>query len=195
MTTLTPNPSIAIMASGTGTTLQFLIDNLPEHNIDITAVICNNKSAQALERARQANLKWHHIPAKAPMAAQTLARTLKASGCQLVVLAGYMVKIPPEALEAVDHQMINTHPALLPKFGGQGMYGDFVHEAVLRAKEPRTGATVHWVNEIYDDGAIIEHKTVDVSENDTIDSLRARVQTVEKTLLLQTIVRICSRKP
>ncbi len=103
----------------------------------------------------------------------------------LIVLAGYMKKIGPRVRDAYEHRIINTHPALLPAYGGTGMYGDRVHQAVLLDKETVTGATVHVATENYDEGPILAQTSVEVLPTDDVTSLRARVQAAEKALLVE----------
>jgi phosphoribosylglycinamide formyltransferase-1 len=116
--------------------------------------------------------------------------TLEEHRVDLVVLAGFLRKIGPRTLEAFKGRIINTHPAPLPRFGGQGMYGEHVHQAVLDAGVPESAATVHWADAEYDTGSVIAVERVPVLAADDVPSLRARVQAVEKDLLIQTINRL-----
>jgi phosphoribosylglycinamide formyltransferase-1 len=116
--------------------------------------------------------------------------TLRHYGVDFVVLCGYMKKVGPRTLQAFRGRIINTHPALLPKFGGQGMYGRNVHAAVIAAKETATGVTVHLVTEEYDAGSIVAQTTVAVLPGDTPDSLAARVLEREHSFLIETIGQI-----
>ncbi|NQV80010.1 MAG: phosphoribosylglycinamide formyltransferase, partial [Alphaproteobacteria bacterium] len=115
---------------------------------------------------------------------------LTAAQVDLVVLAGYLKKIGPRVLQAFGGRIVNTHPALLPKFGGPGMYGIHVHAAVLAAGETMTGVTVHLVEEEYDRGPILAQAEVSVDPDDTPESLAARVQAREKTFLIETLRRL-----
>jgi phosphoribosylglycinamide formyltransferase-1 len=115
---------------------------------------------------------------------------------ELVVLAGFMKKVGPRVLAAFSGRILNTHPALLPKYGGHGMYGRRVHEAVLAALEPNSGVSVHLVTGEYDAGPVIAQVQVPVLAGDTVDTLAERVQTVERTFLIQTLQGIaCRTKP
>ena len=116
--------------------------------------------------------------------------TLIDSGAEIVVLAGYMRKIGPRTLRAFHGRILNTHPALLPKFGGQGMYGLHVHRAVLAAGDAVTGASVHWVDADYDTGDVIAQREVAVEPGDTPETLAARVQTAERALLVDVLRRL-----
>jgi len=119
-----------------------------------------------------------------------IAMTLIDSGAEIVILAGYMRKIGPRTLRAFHGRILNTHPALLPKFGGQGMYGLHVHRAVLAAGDAVTGASVHWVDADYDTGDVIAQREVAVEPGDTPETLAARVQTAERALLVDVLRRL-----
>ena len=187
---------IGVLASHEGTTLQAIIDacRAGALNATVVAVISNNRDAGALHRARAAGIRVHHLSSRT----HSDARALDAAICQalvedevdLVVLAGYMKKLGPETLVRFRGRVLNTHPALLPKFGGKGMYGVRVHEAVLAAGEATSGASVHLVDEDYDTGPVIAQADVAVLEGDTPDRLGARVQERERTLLVDVLVRI-----
>jgi len=119
-----------------------------------------------------------------------IAMTLIDSGAEIVVLAGYMRKIGPRTLRAFHGRILNTHPALLPKFGGQGMYGLHVHRAVLAAGDAVTGASVHWVDGEYDAGPVIDRREVPVHADDTPETLAARVQVEERALRVDVLGRL-----
>jgi phosphoribosylglycinamide formyltransferase-1 len=156
-------------------------------------VISNNRNAVALERARKAGVDavhWSEKKAGSPEAfTEGLIDTLKRAGTDLVVLAGYMKLVPPQVVAAYSGRMINTHPALLPKFGGKGFYGMRVHEAVLAAGETESGVTVHFVDAEYDHGPVFLQRTVPVLPGDTPESLRTRVLAVEHELLPDAIAK------
>jgi phosphoribosylglycinamide formyltransferase-1 len=121
-----------------------------------------------------------------------IADALSRAGAELVVLSGYMRLIGPETLKRFPRRMLNIHPALLPKFGGQGMYGDLVHEAVLAANEHVSGATVHLVDDQYDHGAVVMRREVPVLPGDDLPALRDRVRAVEGALYVETLAAIAS---
>ncbi len=182
---------IAVLASHEGTTLQAIIDAFPG---DVVAVVSNNAESGALVRARGAEIPAHHLSSRThpdPDALDgTIATTLIASACDVVVLAGYMRKIGPRTLGAFRGRILNTHPALLPKFGGQGMYGLNVHRAVLASGDTVTGASVHWVDSEYDAGPVIDRVEVPVHAGDTPETLAARVQIHERALLVDVLARL-----
>ncbi len=179
---------IAVFVSGRGTGLQSLIDATKDGKLSaaIVLVVSNNPEAFALERAKTAGIpSYVHTPKSFPTPLQAnealLARLLEAK-TEFVALAGYLKMVPSLVLRAFPGKVVNIHPALLPKYGGKGMYGHFVHEAVLAAHETESGATVHLVDEIYDHGKILEQARVPVLEHDTADSLAERVLEQEHEL-------------
>lgn len=183
--------SIAVFASGGGTNLQALIDVSRRGvlNGGVVAVISNNSSAYALERARNENIPAYHISGKThPERAKCVSRLFEIfdeNRINLVVLAGYMKLVPIEVVRRYRSRMINIHPALLPKYGGKGMHGASVHKAVIESGDQLSGATVHLVDEIYDHGAILIQRTVPVLPDDNAESLAARVLKVEHQILPQ----------
>jgi phosphoribosylglycinamide formyltransferase-1 len=151
-----------------------------------------------MRRAREAGVRAIHLssathPEPARLDAAILA-TLREHGVDTVFLAGYMKKLGPAVLAAYAGRIFNTHPALLPKHGGQGMYGRKVHEAVLAAKETESGASIHLVDEDYDTGTVIAQCTVPVMPNDSADTLAARVQKRERELVVETLGRLAAAK-
>lgn len=177
---------IAVFASGSGTNLQALIDHFAGNDAaDIALVVSDRSGSGALDRARDAGIRGHHLPVKGrPMAAVTadMLDALDAAHIDLVVLAGYLQLIPPDVVRRFSHRILNIHPALLPAFGGKGMYGERVHEAVLEAGSRVTGATVHFVSERYDEGRIVAQWPVPVLDEDSPESLAERVLRVEHAL-------------
>ena len=187
-----PSPiRVAVMASGGGTNLQALLDALngaPGGAARVVRVVSNRQDAGALDRARRAGV-----------AAVTLAHPADAEDCvaalgdaQLVVLAGYLKLVPPAVVSRFRWRMVNIHPALLPEFGGPGMYGARVHEAVLAAGVKQSGASVHYVTEEYDRGAVIARARVPVLSGDTPETLAARVLTAEHRLLPRVVSELVS---
>lgn len=159
-------------------------------------LISNNRDSAAIAWAQAHALPALHISAKSAgseaAADEAIAETLKRHRADLVVLAGYMRKLGPATLLAYPRRILNVHPALLPEFGGPGMYGAHVHEAVLKAGVRETGATIHIVDEHYDHGPVVAQAGVAVEPGDTAQSLAARVQAREQTLYLETLRRIIS---
>ena len=177
---------LAVLLSGSGTTLQNFIDLAARGQLpgEVVKVVSSRRDAFGLERARKANIPTAVVRRKDFADLQTFSaatwKELEAAGPDLVIFAGYMVKLAiPEAWAG---RVLNVHPALLPAFGGQGMYGHFVHEAVLAAGCKVSGATVHLVDNEYDRGPIVVQKAVEVFEDDDADRLAERVQAVEREI-------------
>jgi phosphoribosylglycinamide formyltransferase-1 len=149
----------------------------------------------ALQRAGREGLPAYHLSAAThpdPRALDAeILRVLRAHAADLVILAGYMRKLGPATLEAYRGRILNIHPALLPRFGGQGMFGRRVHEAVLAAGEATTGVTIHVIDEHYDTGPILAQRQVPVLATDTADSLAERVLREEHRLYVETLQRVC----
>ena len=185
--------NIAIFASHFGSTLQAILDASKSGELRATPrlVISNNSASEALNRAKRAGVAARHLSSTTyPEAGELdaeIVRSLAEHAVDVVVLAGYMKKLGPPVVEAYAGRILNTHPALLPKFGGRGMYGDRVHEAVLLGKEAESGATIHWVDEEYDRGDVIAQVRVPVLPSDDVASLGTRVQAAEKQLLVRTL--------
>jgi phosphoribosylglycinamide formyltransferase 1 len=186
---------LAVLISGSGTTLQNLIDRINDGrlpNTEIAIVISSRSTVEGVARAERARLPCEIIRVMdhpdVDRFSDQISLTLDIYAVNLVVQAGWMCYWKPPGRWA--NKTINIHPSLLPKFGGKGFYGNRVHEAVLAAGESTSGATVHWVNDEYDAGKIIEQRTCDVLPDDTVDSLAGRVQALERELLPNVIDRI-----
>jgi phosphoribosylglycinamide formyltransferase-1 len=173
--------NLVVMASGGGTNLQAIIDSIEAGKLDaqIKAVISNNSKSGALERARNHGIADIHLSHKQFATPeefnQKLLSVLKENETDLVVLAGYMKMISPTVIREYRNKIINIHPALLPSFGGKGMYGIHVHEAVIESGVKVTGVTVHIVDEVYDHGAILYQRCVPVSGDETPEMLQQKV--------------------
>lgn len=179
---------LAVFASGGGTNFQAILDATAEGELPAEVVCCvsNTPQAGALDRARRHDVPTEIVPPSgydAPSAfGQTLLDVLALYDATFVALAGYMLKIPPNVVEAYRGRMTNIHPALLPAFGGKGMYGMHVHRAVLDYGVHWTGVTIHLVDEEYDHGPVVLQEPVPVYADDTPDALAARVRNVEHRL-------------
>ena len=176
---------VGVLASGGGTNLQAILDRCASGELAarVGVVISNNSKSGALGRARSAGVPVAHLSSRTHPQKEELDRAIlrvfRAHRVDLVVLAGYLKKLGPELLKAYENRIINVHPALLPAFGGQGMYGLRVHEAVIESEVKVTGVSVHLVNEAYDEGPIVAQERVEVAPEDTPESLAARVLEVE----------------
>jgi phosphoribosylglycinamide formyltransferase-1 len=195
-TRVTMRRRLAVLASHEGTTLQAVLDACanPAFPWEVVLVISNNADSGALRRARTAGVPAGHLSSRTHEAPEALDRAMCQALCdaraELVLLAGYMKKLGPVTLGAFRDRIVNTHPALLPKFGGQGMYGLHVHRAVLAARERTTGASVHLVDAGYDTGPVVAQVEVPVEPADTAESLAARVQARERELVVEVLARI-----
>ncbi len=175
----------AVLVSGNGTTLQAIIDAIKENDLDadIEIVISNTSDAYAIDRAKEAGINTYVLNDFKDE--DELYNILKESNVDLVILAGYLKLIPKKVLK--EFTIINTHPSLLPKYGGKGMYGMNVHRAVVDNHEKETGVTLHFVNEEYDKGKIIAQTKVKVYENDTPEDVSCKVQKKEKLQLIRVL--------
>ena len=193
---------VGVLVSGGGTNLQAILDAIDAgrvKNAKVSFVFSNNANAYALERAKNAGIE---AMALSPSSFETreefnqaILRALKERNLDLIVLAGFLVKIPPEMVEAFRGRIINIHPSLIPSFCGVGYYGLKVHEAALKRGVKVTGATVHYVDEGMDSGPIILQKAVEVKSGDTPKSLQQRVmEEAEWVILPQAIHQIANNE-
>ena len=191
-----PRLRIGILASHAGTTMQSILDACAHHrlNAEVSVVISNNSRAGVLKRARRRSIPTAHLSSvthRTPYDLdRAISRTLIEYDVDVIVLAGYMKRVGPNLLSHFRGRLLNTHPALLPKFGGQGMFGDRVHKAVLATGEEVSGATVHLVEGDYDTGPVLSQVDVPVLEGDTPESLRDRVQAAEREHYVDVLERI-----
>ncbi len=176
---------LAVFISGGGTNLQSLIDAIKYGRLSakIVLVVSSRSDAFGLERAKNENIERFIYKTKdypnAEAADQALVGALEKNEVEYIALAGFLKMVPISIIQKYRDKITNIHPALLPKFGGKGMYGHFVHEAVIAAGEKESGATVHLVDEIYDHGKILLQGKVEIYPDDTPDSLAAKVLRVE----------------
>jgi phosphoribosylglycinamide formyltransferase-1 len=190
---------LGFLASHTGTSMRVIVEAIEAGRLDARAVIVisNNAESAALAFAGEHGVAAAHISAKSAgleeAADAAIARALDDAGAELVVLSGYLRMVGPQTLDRYRGRILNVHPALLPKYGGKGMYGRFVHEAVLAAGERESGASVHLVDEVYDHGRVINQRMVPVHPDDTADTLAARVVAIEGPLFVETLLDIAGR--
>jgi formyltetrahydrofolate-dependent phosphoribosylglycinamide formyltransferase len=203
---------LAIFASGTGSNAQKIIDYFainPDPSpqvekgtsntriIEVALIVSNNPKAGVLKIASKENIPALIIEKERFFRGDAYIKELKEKQIDFIVLAGFMWKIPAELIKAYPDRIINIHPALLPKYGGKGLYGNYVHEAVLTNKEKESGITIHYVDDIYDHGKIIFQAKCAVMENDTADSLAQRIHALEHEhypQVIEEIVRQISHK-
>ena len=172
---------IAIFASGSGSNAENIANyfkSSPE--IEISLILSNKKDAFVLERANKLNIPSYVFNRNDFYETDNIINLLKTKKIDLVVLAGFLWLVPVSLIKAYPNAILNIHPALLPKYGGKGMYGMHVHRAVVANKESETGITIHYVNEQYDEGAIIFQKTVALDHSDTSEDVAAKIHVLEQ---------------
>lgn len=185
--------NIAIFASGSGTNAQKIVEYFRQHpTINISVICCNNASAGVIRRAEKLNIPCILFDRAQYRNGQLLTQ-LQEKNINGIVLAGFLWLIPKEFVEAYPQEIINLHPALLPKFGGKGMYGHHVHEAVIAAHETQSGITIHYVNEHYDEGNIIFQAAYAITPLDTPGTIAAKGQVLEHTHFPRVIEQVFGR--
>jgi len=184
-------PRLAIFASGNGTNAQRIIEYFAGHpTISINLILCNNPAAFVLNRAKKLGVPAEIFNRSAFYQTNDVAVTLKSYNIDFLVLAGFLWLIPGPVIAGYPGRIINIHPALLPKYGGKGMYGMKVHEAVIAAGDPESGITIHYVDEHYDEGRIIFQAKCIVNTRDTAESLAEKVHQLEYRYFPEVIERI-----
>jgi len=175
-----PLNKLAIFASGAGTNAQKIIDHFRDRqDVSISLIISNKSEAGIMKIAAAENIPALVIDKEKFFRGNAYVDELRSKGINLIVLAGFLWKIPSALINAYPEKIINIHPALLPKYGGKGMYGHFVHDAVIASGDLETGITIHLVDEIYDHGRNIFQAVVPVEKHDTADSIAKKVQVLE----------------
>ncbi|MCX7551221.1 phosphoribosylglycinamide formyltransferase [Xanthomarina sp. F2636L] len=171
---------IVIFASGSGTNAENLITYFKNRNhASVIQVLTNNPHAKVLDRAKNLKVSALSFNKIAFTETDDVLNLLKANKPDLIVLAGFLWKFPEAILKEFPNKVINIHPALLPKYGGKGMYGTHVHEAIVANKEIETGITIHYVNENYDEGAIVFQATCKVLPSDSAEDVAAKIHELE----------------
>lgn len=184
---------LGFLASHAGTSMRAIVSAIEADELDAEPriVISNNADAAALAFGREHGFAARHISARSAGSDEAVDTAVAAAfaetGVNLVVLSGYLRLVGPKTLAAHAGRMLNVHPALLPAYGGKGMYGRFVHEAVLRAGETESGCSVHLVDAEYDHGAVLAQRRMPVLAGDTVETLTARVTALEGPLFVETL--------
>jgi phosphoribosylglycinamide formyltransferase-1 len=179
---------IVILASGAGSNANKIIEHFSNKNVQICLIATNNKNAGVIDIANNNKIPTYLI--KRDNFESEFLDNLKNINPDLIILAGFLWKIPQIIINSFKNKIINIHPSLLPKFGGKGMYGHFVHEAVFNSKEKESGITIHYVNENYDEGQIIKQFKVDIIETDTPSDIESKVRSLEIEYFAKTIEEI-----
>ncbi|MDR2885731.1 MAG: phosphoribosylglycinamide formyltransferase [Rikenellaceae bacterium] len=180
--------NIAIFASGSGSNAQKIIEHFAASDVArVTLVLANNPAAYVLDRARAAGVEAVVFDRAQWRDDTYIINRLREAAIDYIVLAGFLWLVPPALVAAYPGRIVNIHPALLPKYGGKGMYGHHVHEAVIAAGERESGITIHLVNEVYDSGDILAQLRVAVTPDDTPDTLAAKIHVLEHRHFPQVI--------
>ena len=171
---------IAIFASGSGSNAQKIMEHFKRSNdVEVSLILTNNSDAFVLQRADNFEIPSHIFDKKEFYASDKIVNLIKNLNIDLIVLAGFLWLVPQNLLKAFPNKIINIHPALLPKYGGKGMYGERVHLAVLEAKDPESGITIHFVNSEFDEGEIIHQSKFKIDKGDDLKMVKFKVQQLE----------------
>jgi len=185
---------IAIFASGSGSNAQKIMEHFKRHNeAEVAIVLSNNADAYVLQRADNFEIPTHIFGRNEFYETDKVPELLKSLEVDLIILAGFLWLIPESLLKAFPNKIINIHPALLPKYGGKGMYGDNVHKAVIENKEAESGITIHFVNEHFDEGEIIHQSRFKIDKSDDIEMVKFKGQQLEH-LHYPKVVELLLRK-
>ena len=187
--------NIAVFASGRGSNARaiYRFTQSNDSNFQITCILSNRKNAAVLDFASENAIPHHSFNRKDFAQSNKILGTLKAHKTDMIVLAGFLWLIPEYLVEAYPKKIVNIHPALLPKYGGKGMYGRYVHEAVHNNKESKSGMTIHFVNEKYDEGQMIFQAQCQLKKSDTPSDIARRVLELEHHFYPQVINGVASR--
>lgn len=171
---------VVLFASGSGSNVENIASYFKNNNqVEIVAVYCNNAKAYVIERCQKLDIPCRLFGRKEFYEDDAVIRELQHQKVDLIVLAGFLWLVPDSLVQAFPNKIINIHPALLPKYGGKGMYGHFVHEAVVANKEKESGITIHYVNEHYDEGKVIFQGRCELTDTDTPDDVAKKIHKLE----------------
>lgn len=184
---------ISIFVSGNGTNLQRIAEYFSENqDVEIVNVVCNNPKAYSIERAKNLGIPLR-MATKKEFNTPEFTQEMQKLDLDLIVLAGFLLQIPESLVKAFPKKIINIHPALLPKYGGKGFYGEHVHEAVVAAKETYSGITIHYVNELYDSGEIIFQAKIALNDHETPDTVAAKIHVLEQAnfpVIIEQVLKV-----
>lgn len=186
--------NIIVFASGSGSNAQRIFEYFQSfENINIASIYSNNPNAFVIERAKKMKIPCRII-SKVELHNGVILSELMQLNPSIIVLAGFLCLVPKEIIQAFPHKIINIHPALLPKYGGKGMYGEIVHQSVIANQEKESGITIHFVNEKYDEGDVIFQAQCEISENDTPETLANKIHQLEYIHFPEVIERLLKEK-
>ena len=170
---------LILFASGSGSNVENIIQYFKDHkSVKVTHILTNNKNAKVIGRCKRLNINCLAFSRADFYETDTILNLLK-KDADYIVLAGFLWKVPQNMIDAFPNKIINIHPALLPKYGGNGMYGKHIHNKVVENKEKETGITIHYVNENYDEGNIIFQKPITLSDKETVESVQQKIHLLE----------------
>ncbi len=185
---------IVVFASGSGTNAENIIKFFNHtKTAKVTMVLCNNEHAKVFDRCKKLNVRCLHVKRNDFISSDIVLNTLN-NEVDYIVLAGFLLKVPQNIIEAFPNKIINIHPALLPKYGGKGMYGMHVHRAVKEHNETETGITIHYVNENYDEGAIIFQAKTGLNKEDTPEKIAEKIHILEQKYFPKVIEEVILAK-
>lgn len=187
--------AVLVGSKGRGSNMAALLSGSASGSVpaECALVVSPKAETPAILRAQAFGVKTEVLPYKSECYGEKLMALLTENQVEIICLAGYMTLLPAGVVEAYRHRILNIHPALLPKFGGKGMYGNFVHEAVLAGGETESGCTVHYVTEEYDEGAPIIQKRCPVLSDDTVETLSARVLDLEHAAYQEALTHVARK--
>lgn len=171
--------NIAIFASGSGSNAEQIVQFLKGSTIEVKLIVVNRTKCGAIERAKRLGVPFQFFGKEEFASPKSIIEFLQSLEVDFIVLAGFLLKIHSDLIKAFPDRIINLHPSLLPKYGGKGMYGKYVHEAVLANNEIKSGITIHLVNENYDEGRVLKQVAVNLEVDETVATLSAKVQLLE----------------
>jgi phosphoribosylglycinamide formyltransferase-1 len=185
---------IIVFASGSGTNAENIIQYFNNKEIaKVVSVFTNNPSAKVIDRAKKYQIPTE-IFSKEELFDKKVLQKIQEIDPDLIVLAGFLWKFPEHIIEQYPHKIINIHPALLPNYGGKGMYGIHIHRAIVNNKEKETGISIHYVNEHYDEGGIIFQKNVALTENDTPETVAEKIHELEQQYFPEIIHQLLKKE-
>ena len=186
--------NIILFASGNGSNAENICKYFQHHSqIKVVALICNKEGAGVFERVKPYGIPTHLVSKKQLQDSTYFLNLLAPHKADLLVLAGWLLLVPPYLVDYYKQKIVNVHPSLLPKFGGKGMYGHHVHEAVKEANESETGISIHWVNQHFDEGEIIFQSKTQLSAEDNVDDIAKKIAVLEMANFPKVIENILTK--